>query len=180
MEDYRVRPGCIYYDTFSFHGKTYPLNTVVKIKDRTFTRNLTPLYDRPMVQVVEHFKDQNGRIRWTYALWNYEGGIWHYTTAVQSPDEIVECIVQFAPPEPTQDKKPEYYKDSEVPGMGAAWAIYIAVMIFSLIFRGFLAVWVIGSFIFFSWRKEKLRKPVKYKYGFDMYKMVEKWHKRSS
>ena len=177
--NYGKRDNCTNYHTFSFHEKDYPLNTVVKIKDGMFSPSFKPLYNYPMVQVVEHFLDKNGKTRWTYAMWKYNGAIWHYTTT-ESPDELVERIEQLAPPEPTQDKKSEYYKDSEVPGMGAAWAIYIAVMIFSPIFRGFLAVWVIGSFIFFSWRKEKLRKPVKYKYGFDMYKMVEKWHKRSS
>lgn len=179
MKDYRIRQGCTYFHTFSFQCKEYLLNTSVKIKDGMFTTNLKPLYDRPLVQVVEHFIDQRGTARWTYALWNYDGGIWLYTTT-QSPDDLVECIEQIATGKPTHEEKAEYYKDSEVPVVKMGWLIYIAVMLGSMIFNGFIVAWVFGTMFFFSWRKEKLRKPVKYEYGFNVYKKVEEWHERKT
>ena len=171
---YGQRPGCIHYSTFSFKGKEYPINTTVKIKDRIYTRTWNELFGYPMTQVVEHYVDQNGTRRWTYALWKYNGVPWHYTTT-RSPDEMIECIVeQYV--EKTQQEKPEYYKDSEVSGVRLGWAVYITTMFFVMVFKEFYIGWIIGTLYFFYWRKEKLKKPVKYMHGYDVYKKVEEWN----
>lgn len=171
---YGQRPGCVNHSTFSFQGKEYPLNTTVKIKDCMFTSTGNALYCYPMVQVVEAFIDKNGTNRWTYALWKYNGNVWHYTT-IRSPDELVECIVNPYINENTT-KEPEYYKDSEVSGMALGWFIYIASMIFVTVFNGFYVAWIFGTWYFFTWRKEKLKKPVKIMHGYDVHKKVEGWN----
>jgi hypothetical protein len=149
------------------------MNTTIKIKDRMSTANGSSLHGYPMTQVVEAFIDQRGIMRWTYALWNYNGNVWHYTTT-RSPDEMVECIVEPYV-EKTQPEKQEYYKDSEVQGIGIGWIIYIAAMIFAIVFREFYIVWGFGTLYFFAWRKSKLQKPVRHMHGYSVYKKVEEW-----
>ena len=39
-----------------------------------------------------------------------------------------------------------------------AWIWYIFIMAISIIFNGFWLIWIVASYIFFDYRKEKLRK----------------------
>lgn len=167
------REGATQLDSFSFQGKEYPLNTTVIIKDRMYTKNGGELFGHPMVQVVEVYIDRNGRKRWTYALWKYDGRIFHHTTT-KSPDELVERI-ETPYVKSAHEDAPEYYKDSEVPGMAMAWVIYIAAMIFVTVFNEFYIAWVFGTLYFFTWRKRKLKKPIEIKYGYDVYKKVREF-----
>lgn len=47
-------------------------------------------------------------------------------------------------------------KDWEVKGIVAAWLIYIAVLIGSLIFKEFYFIWIVATYIFLKYRKEML------------------------
>ena len=81
------REGATKFNTFSFQGKEYPLGATVKIKNGMHTRTGNQLSGHPMEQVVEAYIDKHGTKRWTYALWKYNGNVFHYTT-IRSPDEI--------------------------------------------------------------------------------------------
>ena len=165
--------GYIYYDTFMFQATEYPMNTVVKFK-KDIWRNNKLLCKYPFVQLVESYLDHGGTHRWTYALWTYSGNIISYRTS-RTPDEVLESIIEIVNPPPHAEKT-EYYKDSEVNGMLTGWLIYIAVMFGGIIFRDVIIIWVVATIYFFIWRKEKLKKPVKYVYGVDIYKKVREWN----
>lgn len=168
------------FNMFIFQGDEYPLNTIVKIKDDVYIleHGIGSLCEYPMVQIVESFLDWRGIHRWTYAIWFKSGHVGHYTTA-KNPDEMVDSIVGVVE-EVNENGKPEYYKDSEVDGVYAGWMIYITVMVCGIIFRDVAYLWVFATFYFFKWRREKLRKPVEYKYGFDVYKKVGEWNERQT
>lgn len=168
-----------YLDYFEFQGKTYPLNTVVKAKDNIYIskNRIGTLSNYPMVQIVESFIDNNGNHHWTYAIWFRSGHIGHYITG-KSPDEMIEDIIKV-PSNMTASTDKRYYKDSEIPVVFVGWCIYIAFLIFTLIFKDFITAWVFGSFYFFSWRKNKLKKP-ELKYGFDVYEKVREWNERQT
>ena len=167
----------VYFNTFIFKGKTYPLNTSVKIKSDVYilTHKLGALCDRPLVQVVKSYIDCNGKHRWTYAIWSRSGNVYPYTT-IKSPDEMVESIIST--PNKITSYKPdvEYYKDSEVKGVGIGWFIYIAIMIFGSIFKDAIVVWIFATIYFFWWRKQKLKKPEKFFYGVNAYEKVREWN----
>ena len=49
-------------------------------------------------------------------------------------------------------------KDSQIDKLVIGWIIYIAVMIGSMIFKGFISVWIFGSIFFYFWRKDVIKK----------------------
>ena len=53
---------------------------------------------------------------------------------------------------------PRPKSDFEVQGMGTLWAIYIVVLIASLIFKDFIGIWAIATYAFYKIRKE-MKKP---------------------
>ena len=171
-------PKCTYYDTFTFQGNTYLLNAVVKVKD---TVNLgyyehLDCYGIPsMIQLVQAFTNHLGTNRWTYAKWYRSGEISYYTTEIP-PDDIIESIVEPASTDPIPEPKPEYYKDLEVKDVVFGWAIYIATILFSLIFNGFIVIWAFATLYFFWWRDKKLKKPTKVFHGFNVYDKIREFN----
>ena len=168
----------VFFDTFTFKGKEYPLNTAVKIKSDVYIldHQLGALCNRPLVQVVKSYLDWKGTHRWTYAVWSRSGTVFPYTT-IKSPDEMVEHIVSIPDNTVTHQPKTEFYKDSEVQCVKAGWIIYIAVMLFGTIFKGAYIVWIVGTIYFFWWRKQKLKKPEKFYYGINAYEKEREWNK---
>ena len=149
------RPGCVYFDTFTFQGEEYYLNTIVNL-NRNLSTNITK------VQVVEAGLD-NGVPFWTYAMWNHLGGV-SYRITQRSPDVEIKSIIKSSNT-PPKVNEPEYYKDSEVPVVAVGWIIYAIVMIGSIIFKDFISLWVISTIFFFYWRRNQLKKPSKHDYG---------------
>lgn len=45
-------------------------------------------------------------------------------------------------------------KDSQIDKLVIGWIVYIAAMIGSIIFKGFIGFWVCGSIAFYFWRKK--------------------------
>jgi len=128
-----------------------------------------------MVQLVQAYTNHNGKLCWVYAKWYKNGDIYYYKTN-SPPDDIIESIVEPANTDPTPEPKSEYYKDSEVKGVVFGWAIYIATMLFSLIFNGFIVIWAFATLYFFWWRDKKLKKPTKVFHGFNVYEKVREFN----
>lgn len=161
------------YDSFEFKGKTYPLNTIVKVKKDVYTEQLNRRYVHlyPLVLLVNHYLDNIDIHRYVYAVYTENGGCPGFITK-QTPDEIIEYIIEVPSTDNKNEFKKEYYKDSEVKGMFIGWIIYIIAMFFSLVFINFFVAWAGISLIFFVWRNQKLQKPQKIMYGYDISKKV--------
>jgi hypothetical protein len=161
------------FDSFEFKGKTYPLSTIVKCKDDVYIDSYKIGYvnSYPLVLLVKHYIDNQSIRRYSYAVFTWGGGCTGFITK-KSPDDIIDYIVEVPSKENEEELKNEYYKDSEVEYMCLAWIIYIMAMFFSLIFIDFIVAWICISLIFFVWRAQKLRKPKKIMYGYDISKRV--------
>lgn len=162
------------FKTFSFQGKEYPINSVVKIKKDFYTtkNQFGHLSRYPMVQVVESYINWQGTHLWLYAIWSKNGHIGYYRTS-KKPEEIIEHVV-----ETEFDKYTVYYKESEVPEVFTGGCLYLLFLLITLIFKDFWIAWVIGTIYFFSWRSKKLQRPP-LKHGFDVEKKVREWNNDS-
>lgn len=170
----------MYFNTFVFQEKEYPLNTVVQIKTDIYANQyIGYMYNYPIVQLVRVFVGNGDIIRYTYAVWNHSGKINYYITS-KTPDEMIEYIVEVPVETKVHEEKTEYYKDSEIPDMQNAWIAFIALMFFGTFLRDRWALWVIGSIYFYQWRKNRLRKPINYKHGFNVEKKVREINERQA
>jgi hypothetical protein len=48
--------------------------------------------------------------------------------------------------------------DSQIDGLAAGWLWYIFLMVASVIFNDVIGLWILWSFIFFTWRSDKIKK----------------------
>lgn len=155
--EYKIN-GYTYFDTFTYRGKKYNLNTIVKVKDNNHTWNAL------LVQLVEAGINKHGKYFWKYAIWSRLGYVGYWSVHIP-PDEMIVEILEPSRYSPIVAPQ-EYYSDFDVPDVMWGWLIYIVAMIGSLIFNGFLCIWVCGTWYFLKWRKKKLKKPLKHDYGF--------------
>lgn len=157
-----VRPGETYFDTFEFQGQEYYVNSIVTVKNP----NWVGFRGSYLISLAEHKIQENGIEVWTYACWDYIQGVKH-TTIRSRPDNIIQEILEPAEKPPAVPIQ-EFYKDAEVSQVWIGWVIYIAVMFFGMVFRGFGVLWVFATLYFFSWRSAMLAKPVKHDYGYNI------------
>ena len=54
------------------------------------------------------------------------------------------------------------YKDSQIDGLPIGWLWYIFLMAISTIFKGNIILWILISYVFFTWRAEKIKKEGTY------------------
>lgn len=52
--------------------------------------------------------------------------------------------------------------DSQIDGLFIGWLWYIVLMAVSTIFKDNIALWALWTFLFFSWRADKIKKEGKY------------------
>ena len=165
-----------YFNYFSYQGKKYALNTVVRMNHiYVWNHQIGYLDELKMVQLVESYLDWQGIHRWTYALWWRNGHVLTYTTS-RTPEEMIATIWRTPDTFPPVSTKAEYYKDSESPAVMKGWVYYIIAMAACLLFKDCITGWVGGSLCFFLWRRAKLRKPDNIKYGFNVYDKVREWN----
>lgn len=160
------KPGYTYFETFTFQGKEYYRNSIVKFKKGK--------KDAKLIQLVEHYIDESGFQYWTYEIWRQSGHHYSYNT-FSTPDEILECIIEPAYPIHVNNKQ-EYYRDWEVDEVLKGWLIFIVIMALGTFLRDRVTLWIIGSVLFFFWRENKLRKPPEHDYGFDIEEKVREWN----
>jgi hypothetical protein len=152
-----------YFDNFTFNGETYYINSVIKLsKDAQRFLGSENEYS----QIIQREITNLGVERWAYVV-KIEGSEVYHTFTTVSPDQLVEEVTIPATLVGTAKDKTEYYSDLEDPDVIIGWIIYIAVMIGSLIFIDFGAIWGFASIVFFVWRHNRLKKPKKHNYGFD-------------
>lgn len=177
MHEIQRITGYTYFDFFVFQGIQYPVNSVVKIKPNIYVhKNQIGLLSKyPMIQIVASYLATDGVHRWQYAIWIRDGNVFSYHTN-KSPDEMIYSVLSVPDNTHATKVKAEYYKDREVKGMGIGWFIYIAAMLFGIVFKDALFIWVSASIMFFTWRACKLKKPNKTFYGINAYEKVREWN----
>ena len=161
------KPGYTYFETFTFQGKEYYRNSIVKLKKSRYKEAM-------MVQLVEHYLDEKGKEHWTYELWFRSGHHFPYQT-FSSPDEVIECIVKPSYPAPI-DNTSKYCCDLEVNEVLKGWLIFLVIMALGTFLRDRWTLWIVGSVLFYIWRKFKLRKPPEHDYGFNIEEKVREWN----
>ena len=55
-----------------------------------------------------------------------------------------------------------YGKDTEIDGLVLGWMWYIFLMVIATVFKDALGLWGLISFVFFTWRSDKIKKEGKY------------------
>lgn len=163
--EFAKRMGYECFDYFTYQGKEYFLNTMVRLTDRGKELLRT---DYRETQLVGHYMFKDGKHCYEYVkAWVYNNGTKRAVTDIlcTNPDEIIEAIVVPACQIDNTNDKQEHYKDYEVEGVLVGWILYIATMIFLLVFREFYVGWFFVSIYFFAWRKKELKKPKKENYG---------------
>ena len=130
-----------YFDSFDFQGEKYNLNTFVELKENVWRNEKTKYLT--MIQIVENGLTQYGNPFCTCAFWDSYGDVTHMLY-VHSPEDIIERISLPSNSSPVKPEQ-EYYKDIEVSGVLSGWVLYLAIMFFGMIFRGFIVLWVFGS-----------------------------------
>lgn len=53
-------------------------------------------------------------------------------------------------------------KDSQVDGLFEGWVLYIVAMVTTAIFNERIGLWILWSYLFFSWRNNKIKKEGTY------------------
>jgi hypothetical protein len=136
---------------FEFKGKRYPVGSVVKITEKEMKR-IGANY--PYITILNHYVNSNGThsclILKSYNNWNGMQSC-EMSTFFNNFEDIVEEITLL----PTKQAG-NRYKDTEVDVMLYGWLNYILVMLVSVIFKGFIFIWIIASIVFWTWRKRKL------------------------
>lgn len=153
--------GYQYFNDFIYKGETYYINSVVKLsKDAQKFLGI----DNQHTQIIQHEITCTKIERWGYFK-KFDNGKTYKVFTTVAPDQLIEEVT--IPAELTNAKrKTQYYKDNEVEGMHKLWAIYIIIMIGTMILNNFILVWIATTIIFFNVRKEKLKKPDQHYYGY--------------
>ena len=139
----------LYY--FEFKGVRYPVGTIVKITEKEMKRVGA---DSPYVTILNHHENSNGThsclILRSYDDWGVmQSG--EISTFFNNFEDVIEEIALL----PTKQLG-NRYKDTEVDAMLYGWIYYILVMLVSVLFNGFIYIWIIASIVFWTWRKRKL------------------------
>lgn len=132
-------------DHFVFEGKTYYTGTVFKVKEYEYLygvreKEATFVAYSPEYNKVQFQIGPIGYLRRTDML---KGWI---VSVTESNDATVKA--------PVLKKR----KDSEIDGLTTGWIWYIVLMAVSTIFNGNVVLWALWSWMFFSWRHEKIKK----------------------
>lgn len=161
-----------YYDTFNYFGETYNANAVVKLKDNVKVGQPVKPH---MVQLVKHIVINGTEDVWKYALWYQTGFIAHYC-AHEPPEQMIEEIIlngqEHFDEELSSCYTPKEKLEEYNGAVLKAFMLYIAFMIFIMIFRDFIVGWVFATACFVMWKKDLKKKLNHYKYGFDFNKKI--------
>ena len=136
---------------FEFKGKQYPVGAVVKITEKEMK---SVGADYPYVTILNHYVNPNGThsclISRSYNDWGVIKSC-EIETFFNNFEDVIEEVV-LLPIAHTGNR----YKDTEVDAMLYGWIYYILIMLVSVLFKGFIFIWIIASIVFWTWRKRKL------------------------
>lgn len=152
-------------ELLEINGNFYDKGTVIKFK-KSFTDTYLSrgLKIWPYAGFSRIVLDKNGKkIQYTFSPYKCPSKIsneysgWIDLNVNEFNNDIVEEVYR-KPISANSVRVPQPKSDFEIPGMLTLWAIYIIVMVASMIFRDFIIIWAFASYGFFKLRKE-LKKP---------------------
>ena len=78
--------------------------------------------------------------------------------------QFQQCFVSITDKVDNTVKMPVVKKmnDSYIDGLFEGWLLYIVTMVVSTIFNGRIGLWILWSYLFFSWRKDKIKEEGTY------------------
>ena len=88
--------------------------------------------------------------------------VWFKIDALMLENAIEEITKPILPPENVTFRVPGFHedmtpvKDTEVPELMVAWVVFIAFLVFSLVFKQWYILWPIAGFVFDKIRNEML------------------------
>lgn len=138
-----------------YNGKQYEYGTIVKIKygkeiEATFYV-CDPEEDYYMFAVKDN-KCKDGYFYFTYTKQRLKENL------IEITDDINITFVQWNPIRQTYvSNSPTFKEELGIDGMFIAWVWYVFLMGVTLFFNGQIFYWAFISFIFFDYRKKKLR-----------------------
>lgn len=133
-----------YLDTFIFKGEEYNVGSTVKLKG--INGNIAVL--------KRHYIDEYGNHKYDMIKINDKSILSIKTNNLDNVLVDVTNVINDA----AFNNEEEYYKDTEIDSLFYGWVFYIVLMLFCLILNEWIFGLAITSFIFFKWRKKKLKK----------------------
>ena len=147
------------YNFFVFNDVGYGYNTIVQLSEK-YRKSHT--YDGKKICKYAWFKGKNlktGNYNFDKAIhkWNDKDleYAWNFVILHEDMEEAIENIVK---PNVVELVKVEKLKDYECSNVMVGWAIYVAALFFSFIFREWYLIWLFCSVFFFLWRHNMLLK----------------------
>lgn len=152
-------------ELLEWNGNYYSTYTIFKMKESYI--NTHTCYGKriwPYAALIRIILDSNKNIlRYHFVphgckypiSQNYLGG---FDVEISQIDSAIESVYAGKPMPKEMIYVPQPKSDFEIPGMLTLWAIYIIVMVASMIFKDFIIIWAFASYGFFKLRKE-LKKP---------------------
>ena len=131
-------------DYFIYNGKKYYSGTVIIVKERG--QNVEASF-------ICYDEDQN---KYIYVINDCK----HYVYPKFFEDVLVEVTdkVDGSVHMPQAKQK----KDMKIEGLFEGWVLYIVLMAVSTIFVCNVGLWILWSYLFFSWRKKKIEEEGTY------------------
>lgn len=155
---------------FVYKGMAYGPKTVVTFKDSWLKtvqyNNKINSYTKKPIWKEAYFCNRariiNGEVTYMFSYnitnmdkRNYNQHIYEPWFVI--PQSELEKAIEFVisrncvPVKDIEIPKPK--SDWEIEGMGALWLIYITILIGSLIFKDFIGIWAIATYVFYKIRK---------------------------
>ena len=134
---------CVNY--FIVSGKKYYTGTMFKVK------NMGDVVDA--VFVCTYFASHVNIV--------YKINGTQYFTPIQMFKNMFVCVTNAVDNE-TQTPQTKHMRDRDIDGLSLGWLWYIFLMALATIFKENIALWILISVVFFSWRYNKIQKEGTY------------------
>lgn len=143
---------------FTLNSTNYRNGTIVKLNETYMNKHHPGLFGHACF----NFKREEDNTYLFYAVslgsWKVPGRCGWF--AVKESD-LSYAIAEIIRPFKVHVHTINYKNDFHVKGLVRTWIIYLFVLFFSLVFNEFYIIWIMASFVFFTYRKAQLS-PVTY------------------
>lgn len=134
---------------FEYNGKKYHTGMVFVVKDGDKqTDAIFICYDTDTKKYIYKIKNWSGNDCKVLAYEKY-----FYNNLVSITNKFDNTVRS-----PIIKKR----KDTQVDGLFLGWMWYIFLMAISVIFKDAIGLWILESIVFFTWRKNKIKKEGTY------------------
>ena len=152
---------------FTFKGKSYPLNSYVKLTEEG-KKFLDTKFDN--VQLTEHFYyDRKGFECWKFVTRYIDYPPRPFTVSTNKPlEELAEEVIPPVPPDPNLQQKYSRvsFRDWEVPDVMFGWFCYAAFFIVVEVFKDWFIKLILRIYVgwyFGLWRQKRMIEEAKWK-----------------